>query len=218
MIGAKAKLVSFTFREKTIAVFERSAPLVELYRFSEEASRNSGRECTLIGPELADKLIHSPVRGELVRSSPFATSGMIAYEKGDAPLSHDIVYEDHSGMRVIMQSGQYKGEPSIALFIPCMGPRDFECSGKDIFISVPEERIIPIPAFPETSGWHCAFKETSIPHGEPLEAGTGGYLSRSVNAYVGPVARGYSFDGHGKDYVCVDFAPWYYLGAVFEVK
>ncbi len=218
MIGAKAKLISFTFREQTIAVFERSLPMLELLRFSDEASRNSGKECRPISPELADLLLHSGVRNDLLRISPFATGALIAYEKAGAPFGNDIVFEDHSGMRTVMGSGRYKGERSLALFVPSVRAGDFECEGKEMFLTADQSRVVPVPAFPEVSGWHETFRDTAVPHGEPLSEGNGRYLSRTINPYVGLLARGYSHDGHGKAHVCADFAPWYHLGAVFEVK
>src|SRR5512143_1636477 len=220
MIGAKAKLVSFTFRDRTIAVFERSLPMLELLAFSEEASRNSGKDCRPVSPELADRLVHSGIRSELLRASPFATSGLIAYEKAGAPLGPDILYEDHSGMRILLPTGPYKGERSLALYIPSVRLSDFEryLGGKEAFVSVEHSRIVPVPAFPGSSGWHGTSGEAAIPRGEPSSEGEGRFLSRTVNAYVGLIARGYSHDGHGKSHFCADFAPWDHLGAVFEVK
>ena len=218
MIAAKTNLVSFTFREKRIAVFERSMPLLDIYKLSEETSRNSGKELAPIGPALADLLLHSGVRADILRNSPFATSGLIAYGKANSELGSEIVYEDHSGIRMVMPSGRYKGERSIALFFPSMRACNLEQCGREIFISIDDDKFVPIPFFPDASGWHGTFKDTKIPHGEALPEGEGRYLSRAISAYVGPIARGYSFDGHGKDHICADFAPWYHLGAVFEVK
>ncbi len=220
MIGAKEKLVSFTFRERTVAVFERSHPMLELLAFADTASRNSGKECRPLDGELADLLLHSGVRSELLRASPFATRGLIAYEKAGAPLGPDILCEDHSGVRLVFPTGRYRGERSIALFVPSVRRSDLESdrSGREIFATLDESRIVPIPAFPDSSGWHATYGGTGIPHGEAVPESIGRFLSRTINAYVGLVARGYSHDGHGKDIVCADFAPWYHLGAVFEVK
>ncbi len=220
MIGAKAKLVSFTFRDRTVAVFERSLPMLELLAFSDTASGNSGKECRPVGNVLADSILHSGIRGELLRASPFATSGLIAYERAGAPLGADIISEDHSGVRIIFPTGRFRGERSIALFVLSASRSDLEAdrSGREIFVSLDQSRVIPVPAFPDSSGWHGTIGETGIPHGEPVPDGEGRFLSRTVNPYVGLVARGYSHDGHGKAHVCADFAPWYHLGAVFEVK
>lgn len=218
MIGAKTKLVSFTFRDRTIAVFEKSMPMIELLRFSDEVSRNSGKECRPLSPELADRLLHSGIRSELLRSSPFGTGGLIAYEKAGSPLGRDVIFEDHSGIRMVMGSGIYRGERSVALFVPSVRSGDFERDGKDVFLSIDQSRIVPVPAFPDASGWHNTYRDTTVPSGEPAAEGHGRFLSRTVNAYVGLIARGYSFEGHGKGHVCADFAPWYHLGAVFDVS
>ncbi|MFN7991863.1 MAG: hypothetical protein U0R44_06950 [Candidatus Micrarchaeia archaeon] len=216
MIGAKTNLVSFTFREKTIAIFPKSLPLLELYRFADQVSRDSGRTLGPIGPELADMLVTSAVRTDILRSSPFATSGLIAYPPGGESIGQQVIYSDHTGVRMIFPSGAYRGEKSIALFVPRTTLSDLREDGRDIFVDVAHERIVPILRFPDESGWYSAGQDFAIPNGEPVEANKGRFLSRTKTPYVGPIARGYSFDGHGSAYVCVDFAPWYRLGAVFE--
>jgi hypothetical protein len=138
----------------------------------------------------------------------------IAYEKPGTKLGEEIVFSLEGEPRVVMKTGRYEGEKVVALVTLGLRTKDFKKDGNSVVLDVFEDRLVPVPNFPATSGWYMPHNRTGVPHGSEVEESPDArYLHKwGISSYVGPLFREVDADGCNLRQYVVAFskASWKY--------
>jgi len=181
-------------------------PLVEAF--------NSQNKTTL--KVVSPKLGNAALVGKMNFYLPtFIFDASIAYERPDIRFNDKIIFSPDHGSRVIMPTYSYKGEKNIALVVLGLNSRDFRRDGNTIIFDIPESRLIAIPNFPDSDGWHMPDPETLVPFGMAVERSQDTrYLYRLDSSYAGFLAHSV-LSGH--DRIIAGYRSFEGVGVVAEV-
>jgi hypothetical protein len=137
---------------------------------------------------------------------PFATDGLIAFEEPGKPLGPQVEFSGKGSRRMILPTGKYRGQDA-ALLSFGLSSGDFQESGKDTLIMIPDSRLIPVYDFPKASCKCTRERVLRGPKGEVRDADREAEIEfrRHEGCYVGNIAMEDSVRGR---LIRADFRPW----------
>ncbi len=178
-------------------------PFHEIYPFLDMLNKTQGLNARLLRPEAAEKVLERDW-SRMLSDFPFATDGIIAFEKAGAKLGREIVYSCGGIPRYVLPTGKYEGEKA-ALVAVGLSSADFRQDSKDIILDISDARLLPFYDFPEKTGIYERKKQEWERDSEFRGWGSQTKLYRAPGAYVGCLAK--TSDPAGK-YLRAIYSPW----------
>ena|GEM_PF-1462963 len=219
--------VRYKGKETTVGVLRRfkdyeKLTVIEAHKLIAEINAKCGTNIRLIRPGVADYLLNKSQNWKKVREGlPSPTDVYIGYEKPGRKLKAKIVFAPKDEPRLIVPTGQYKGEKNIALVLMNLTIDDFKADGKDTWIDMPDSRIVPVYDFPPLSpigSWYMPHAKTTVPHGKEVKYSKDArVLWRDDSSYVGPLVFGVGDLYGGRKLVYACWWPSDDLGGLVEV-
>lgn len=150
-----------------------------------EARKLEQNGSRLISARLAEKLLLEPASADEIHSvRKFWTGTIVAYPKANQAFCYEIEVPNRP-LIFLLDTSDFKGEKRLALVF-----EEFELLEEGKARIYKPREVIPVPAFPQESGWY-ALHETGIP---VMDSKSERYLWRLDGQRVGPVARGFGRD------------------------
>ena len=198
---------------------------LQLIEFREEmtlfealaAAKREGK--LIVSDYIHDRILNGINNTELLKKfyvNLVRTGTLVIYEKPDKPFGEEVNlrlkgYDEVQYSISFEVPEQFQGKRDCALVIEHPDFEFIEVGKNKYGIKAEKTYIHLIENFPkESRKWYNTDPETKIPIGAPVEKSEkdARYLWRSVDAYIGTVARVYSsFDCDGRRYVGLDVRP-----------
>jgi hypothetical protein len=135
----------------------------------------------------------------------FVVDACIGYELPGKKLGKEIIFTTSAGLKLVLPTGPYKGEPDTALVVLGLAPADLIKQQNYIVINALESQLIPLRNFPRPSAdepanfttWHSPHELALVPHGRALYRGAfprphthaRSLIRKSDSSFVGLIVR-----------------------------
>ncbi|MDD5171879.1 MAG: hypothetical protein PHF60_02470 [Candidatus ainarchaeum sp.] len=173
---------------------QRRIPIIDTYRAVESYNETHEPKVRVVRPRVADSVLSDIEHDNWMRFLTcfrFPVDCALAYEMPGRNFEEFVVAEHkESGRRLLLPTGQYRGEKNIALQIRGLRYSDFQYpDGREVYLNVPEDRVVPITDLPVMGGWYKLGRKRIVPSADEADYSNGRKFTRKKEANVAAITR-----------------------------